>query len=391
MPEKNTLPARTSVIDINKAIVVRSSDGSKIRRIKTQRRLSVEDTTLVKVIKAKKAWKGKEATSAVIVPSANGFMQLAGDCGIALNHPDAVIVDGVEQPNGFRDKTGTYYFRARAGGYTALGQPFIVDRTVDYNVDRYNVQDLLAKAKWDDNEQYFKVLPFRGKDGDGVLKGEPKEGDWAGYQVDGSTVLWADCAAPEFVKWLGEMNNRSKNAIRTCQTFADRNAIAAHPALPAKKKFETAEVVVDCVSWFAEKGTITFEQLLAHGNVELDTTDSISIDQDEYAKKIIDVDSEAVPLEKGDVREELEDDDNIPLDDRKPEPEEKTPAKTTSKKKDDSDKERNKLIKKVSELASVKNTSYRKARKSMGIDDAEAIEMLSFKQLEELYNLLKIV
>ena len=371
---------KIETVNKDTAIIVRNKEGSKIRRIKTQRRLSVEEGTLVKIINAKKAWGKKSATPAVLIPTANGYMQLAANCGIALNHPDTVIVDGVEQPNGFKDKTGTYYFRARSGGYTDLGQPFVIDRTVDYNVERYNVQDLLAKAKYDNNSAYFKVLPFRGKDEFGVLKGEPKDGDWAGYQVDNSTVLWVDCAAPDFVKWLSEMNNRSKNAIRTCQTFADRNAISAHPALPAKKKFETTEAVLDCVTWYAETGSVSMKTLLGESNVEIDATSSVSIDKDSEASKIIDVETESVPLEAGDIREE---------DDEVEEVEEKPPVAERPPKKDDK-KAHAKILKKVDEMAEVKKISYQKARRAMGIDDAEALEMLSIKQLEELFGLLKM-
>jgi hypothetical protein len=397
---------RTSIINKDQAIVVRSSDGSKIRRIKTRRQLSVEDGTLVKIINAKKAWKDKPAQPPVLIPTANGYMQLAAGSGVSLEHPDTVIVDGKEQPNGFKDSTGTYYFRAKAGGYTDLGQPFITDRTVDYNVHRYNIQDLLSKAKYSENAKYFKVLPFRGKTPDGALKGEPKEGDWAGYQIDSATVLWVDCSCPQFFDWLSEMNNREKNAIRTCQTFADRNAIAAHPSLPAKKKFETVTAVVDCVSWFAEQGTVTFKQLMEHGNVVLDTAGAVSIDQDPEAGKIIDAELAAVPTEAGDVpdRDDEEEDDDIPMDDDRPpdrEPEgieptrppkqakakaaPKAEAKAAPAKVDNSA-----LIKKIEALAEAKSVSYHKARAAMGIDDAEALEMMDTARLEELYKLVKM-
>ena len=373
-------PPKTAIIDKDHAIIVRSSDGSKIRRIKTRRRLSVEEGTLVKIINAKKAWKNRPAQPPVLIPTANGFMQLASGSGLCLNHPDSVVVDGKEQPNGYRDANGTYYFRAQAGGYTDLGQPFITDRTVDYNVDRYNIQDLLAKAKQDENAQYFKVLPFRGKDEHGMLLGPPKDGDWAGYQVDKATVLWVDCACPEFTRWLSEMNNREKNAIRVCQTFADRNAIAAHPALPAKKKFETTEAVVECVSWYAEQGTITFKQLLAHGDVELDTAESVSIHEDPEAARVVDVEASVVPEGAQDVETvedkdaEIDEDDNLPMREEKAEP----PPDTAD------------LVKRIEKIAEMKSTSYHKARQTLGIDDAAALEMLGAEQLEDLYRLLQM-
>lgn len=375
-------------VDRDKAIIVRNADGSKIRRIKTKIKLSVEDGTLVKIINAKKGWKDNPPQPPVLIPTANGYMQEAAHCGVCLNHPDSVVVDGKEQPNGYRDKDGTYYFRSQAGGYTPLGQPFITDRTVDYNVDRYNIQDLLAKAKYGENAKYFKVLPFRGKDEYGTLRGEPKDGDWAGYQIDQATVLWVNCEAPEFVKWLSEMNNRQKNAIRVCQTFADRNAIAAHPAVPVKKKFEHTEAVVECVTWYAEKGTVTFRQLLEAGNVELDTSDSVSINEDTEASRIIDAEVASAPVDAEDVPEDIEEeDDNIPMDE---EPPPERPKKGSKKSTPPTQEDNSALIEKIDRLAEAKSVSYHKARQSMGIDDAEALEMLSAKQLEELLRLLKM-
>lgn len=285
--------ATTTRVNLDKAIIVRSKDGSEIRRIKTAMKLSVRDGSLVKILPARKAWKDRPAEPATFIPTATAYMGMAAKCGLALRHPDKVTVGGIEQPNGYCDDQGTYYFRAQAGGYTANGQPFITDRTVDFNVHRYNIQDLLSKAKQDENAKFFQMLPFEGKDGKtGALLGRPEKG-WAGYQIDEAVVLWVNCAAPDFVKWAGEMNNRIKNAIRVAQTFADRNAISAHPALPMQKKFQLpgdamgVQTTVECVSWFASKGVMTFKALEGEGNVEIDAA-TASLTEDEDAAKVID-------------------------------------------------------------------------------------------------------
>jgi len=291
--QKTAEQKQNTTVNLDKAIIVRSKDGSEIRRIKTQMKMSVRDGSLVKILPAKKAWKDRPAEHATFIPTANCFMAMAAKCGLAIRHPDKVTVGGIEQPNGYCDDRGTYYFRAQAGGYTANGQPFITDRTVDFNVHRYNIQDLLAKAKQDENARYFQMLPFEGKDEKtGAILGRPDKG-WAGYQIDEAVVLWVNCAAPDFVKWAGEMNNRIKNAIRVAQTFADRNAISAHPALPMQKKFQLpgdamgVQTAVECVSWFATKGMMTFRALEDEGHVEVDTA-AASITDDEEAGRVID-------------------------------------------------------------------------------------------------------
>ena len=389
------------VENIDEIVLVKNSAG-ELRRVKSKVHLCVKDGTLVKIINAKAAWGKKKATPPVLIPAFPGWMQQAAKCGVVID-PNRdkleIMVDGKMQGNGYKDADGTYYCRARAGGYTALGTKFVTDRTVEYNVERYNLQDLLSKAKYDNNQAYFKILPFRGKDEYGCLRGEPEEGDWAGYQVDSATVLWVDCAAPDFKKWLSEMNNKASKAIRTCQTFADRNAIAAHPALPVQKKFETDNITLDCVSWFAPKGAIDiFKQLEAGGDDEITyDTERINLNEDKEAAEAIDVENAVVPENAEDIEAAEEDEENADNDGGSAETTKKNeqpePSKKSNKKNDggkDDKKAHAKILKKVDEMATAKTISYMKARRSMGIDDAEALEMLSIKQLEDLFGLLKM-
>lgn len=320
-PSAAVIP-RQQTIDMNKAIVVRSADGTEIRRMITKMKLCTSDGTLVKIMDGKKGYSfndrdtGEKVTipdrGPTLIPSATAYMTLASKCGVSIEHPDTVIVGGTEQPNGYCSPEGTYYFRSRAGGFTANGQPFITDRTVDFNVHRYNIQDLLAKAKKDKFAKYFKVIPFKGKDKDGVMKGAPGD-SWAGYQIDESIVLWVDCSCADFVDWLSEMNNRIKNAVRVAQTFADRNAIAAHPSLPVRKKFETAEAIVDCIAWVAKQGNNTFKLLEKDSTaVTIDVSAESIVADDEEVRQTVAAEAAAAPVDATDTV---------------PEPEEELPSK----------------------------------------------------------------
>ena len=392
---KEATKALVTTSTLDEVTLVKNSSG-ELRRIKSKLGLCINDNTLVKIINAKKGFTSKygkkiDAKPPVLIPTFTGWMQEAARCGVVID-PNRdkleVMVDGKLQGNGYKDAGGTYFCRARAGGYTALGTKFVTDRTVEYNVERQNIQDLLAKAKHDNNVAYFKVLPFRGRDEFKVLRGEPKDGDWAGYQVDNSTVLWVNCKAPDFVKWLSEMNNKADKALRTCQTFADRNAIAAHPALPVKKKFDTDNVVLDCVSWYAPKGAIDiFKQLSEGGDDDITyNTEQINLNDDKESGQVIDVEGSVVPENAEDVetvekKEEME--EKPPVAEKAEKAEKAEPPKKN-------DKAHAKILKKVSDMAEMKQRSYAKARESMGLDDAEALEMLSTKQLEELFKLLKM-
>ena len=99
------------LIDLDKAIVVRSQDGSEVRRIKTKLKLTIADGSLVKIIKARPASGRWPAVPATVIPTASAYMKLASTCGVCLKHPDTVTVNGVQQPNGYCSPDGTYYFR----------------------------------------------------------------------------------------------------------------------------------------------------------------------------------------------------------------------------------------------------------------------------------------
>jgi hypothetical protein len=385
-PAEGQALIRMLPVDMNKSIIVRSADGSEIRRIISKMGLSVQEGTLVKIMNAKKAWGDRPAQPATLIPTATAYMSMAAKCGVCLDHPDSVIVNGVQQPNGYRSPEGTYYFRSRAGGYTQNGQPFVTDRTIDFDVKRYNIQDLLAKAKQDNNSKYFKVKPNMGKnEKTGMLLGAPGD-DWAGYPIDDSVVLWVDCSCSSFIGWLSEMNNRIKNAIRVAQTFADRNAIASHPALPIKKKFGTTETTLDCISWFASKGTINFKQLEAHGGAVTIDAQAITIDgADDNIR------SEVKADEKGEVLDEQDGSAVEEEDEEEEQTEKKDQPKADTAKKPESKPDFNRGMYEAEILDMEKgmaNGPKKRARQTMDMAQDLAVDKMTDDQIRSYHNLL---
>jgi len=374
--KKQTAVVRKKAFNPSEAIAIMSKDGSVIRQIKTAVKLSVDDGTLVKMPGMNVEKNGQWVQ--LYIPSASGFMQQAQHCGLILDHPETVIVNDRAQPNGFQDDKGRIYFRSRCGGYTALGTPFVIDRTVCLDVELYNLQDLISKAGKAENKAFFKIMPFRGVDGDGMMKGGPGE-TWAGYRIDAATVLWVNCDCPQFITWTREMVNRRKNAIRTCQTFADRNAIAAHPALPPERKFTTPTAVVETTMWYAEKGVMRFDGSTM--NVDLTKLLAAGGEKPEVDNKVIDINAEisegrlstaevgastAEVIEEGDVQAPDEDDD-LPLDDPEqsdepPKAAEAAPAASPKQVQVDA------LIASIEKMRTHKKITYRKACAELGID-----------------------
>ncbi|MFH1602939.1 MAG: hypothetical protein ABIH03_03420 [Pseudomonadota bacterium] len=266
-------PARRTSAQSGDVIVIRSRSG-ELRAIDSTVRLSTAENTLVKMPFFQKQEDEENGPKVpVFIVAAKGWTRIGASCGIRVVPSNTVIVDGVQQPNGFQHPvTGAIYYRSIAFGYTHLGQLTWAARTVMYNATMANVADMLAKAKQKWNAAYFEVGPYMGEDQHGQLLGSPDKPEnsrWLGYRVDQAAVLWVRTDAPDLRKWLGEMLNRQEKAIRTCQTFADRNAIAAHPATPTQTVFHEATGTVRCRCWLPpDGGSVNFDRSLLEIDVE---------------------------------------------------------------------------------------------------------------------------
>jgi hypothetical protein len=312
-----SLTVRADSVEMATAI---QQENGTIVRITRPVKLSIADGTLTK-LPMKEEVNGQWLP--VVIPSAKGFMQMAGDAGIVVHHPDTVVIDGKEVPNGSTDAFGRAYFRAMAIGYSSTGQPAITDRTIVYDATTYMVADLLAKARSKKNPEYqamFRIMPRQVND-KGALVGAPPTTDnhevWAPYALDNSATLWLDVSRPVVFEWYSEMKNREKTSIRTAQTFADRNAISAHPGLPPQRKFHTDTAVVKVTTWYANKGICRFDRSL----ITVDPTKLLGAPQSEV---IMDVKAEPedVAADPDAVRAESASDPTDPAEVREPSPDE---------------------------------------------------------------------
>jgi len=363
---------RQELVSMEDVSLIRTREGNEVRMMKSRARLSVDDGTLVKLPMSENlGTRNSPDWRNVFIPSAKGFGKLAADCGIICQPADTVVANGTEQPNGYQDpETGVIYYRVKAGGFTKMGIPCISDRTVSFDVKLYNLQDLIAKA--DKFPAIVKILPKQ-LEGPGEM--------WARYDLDEATNLWVDCSAKEFVKWQKEMVNRRKNAARICQTFAERNAIAHHPALPPRRKFYEPQTVETTYCWYSRDGgmrwdgsTLDIERQLAEGGGSGEVIVEQGADElhaeDEHA--VIAADISANPVEEADASEP---EDDLPFGGGKPE----------------ETKETNELEELIKELGKLKRkkTAYAKACKAVGVGVDEPIELLPMPKLVEMIDLMK--
>jgi len=388
------------------ALALRTKSGV-IKNIQTSVRLNVEDGTLVKMGKMKeKDENGVERP--VFIVTAAGRREEAQLCGVVAMPPKTIIVNGEEQPNNYQDpKTGKVYSQSIAVGYTRLGQLTAVSRMMIYDAELANIQDLIAKAsaKW--NKNFFKMAPIkRDKDGNMI----PPKGCndmWAGYKVDEAMAIWVDCSAPDVFKWQREMVNKRDKAIRTCQTFAERNALAAHPALPKQGKFHQPSVKLTCTSWFAAEGTMRLdnaiadldvEKLLEAHNVAIEDEKTVDLNEEIPQEERLGADDR---VEEADYTEvESVEEDNLDMDDegeekpagkkQQPPKEPKKKARGKAKPKEKADREG--MIKEIDgivESGKLPAGPRARANTAVGFEDDMSLDDLSDEQLISLRSLYR--
>ena len=228
------------VLGENEAFALRDSQG-EIRAYQSVLRLSTNDGTLVQI--------GSKENSPYVI-SAQGYEKWANAAGaIVMNAPE-VLFEGrmVQNPHVVREPKHNHiieiYCRAIAFMYSDKGIPMVSDRTTIFDVPRYRMIDLLAKAKW--TPQAFKLLP-KG------MKPEEK-GTWAEYPFDDSTSLWVDTSHKEAIDFFSQVINREKKAIEFAQTFAQRNALKHLAGEQRSKTGKTMTMKVTC--WRPTSGNL---------------------------------------------------------------------------------------------------------------------------------------
>lgn len=198
-----------AALGTDEAFVIRGDDG-QIKAFKQRLLLSAENGGLVQPV-----WNGP------YVISAQGYEMINEATGTTVMFPLSVHVDGVTRPNPYvvkDQRTGApleVHCRALAMKYSAHGLPMGKAWTTVFDVKKYRVSDLLAKAK--KSPKVFRVMP--------ADIGPPKEdGIWAKTPINDELTLYYDTSHPEVLGWLSQTVNREKKIIDFAQTFAARNA-----------------------------------------------------------------------------------------------------------------------------------------------------------------------
>lgn len=359
------------MLDLNRALAITNPQG-KCTRIQTPVKLSVAQKTLTNTFSA-----------IGIIVSAEGFIALSGKSGLLTNMANlTVIADGKEQPNGYRDQNGLIYYKAQCGGVTPLGQVYVSEATVSFDLQAYITQDLLAKqAKHPDA---FKLLPRRA-----AAPGE----EWADYPLDMSMTLWIDSSYPETYSWMKDIQQQKKFGDRKAQQMARRNAIKAHPSIVELGigKIQQAEITVWPTLWVTESGPLRLDASIFSVDVTAKLIEAGATVVPVNDGKVIDVTGDEEELAAARAETDVAEPADAPAEG--PPPQAEGPPATGDEddglpvfSKDD-------LISQLGALVgkgSAKQAAYEKARSMCDIADTATDADLSEKQLSELIRLVKM-
>lgn len=177
--------------------------------------------------------------------------------GLQLIRPDTVTVDGQKQMNPYivvdtaTKQPEVVYARCLCVGRTKTGSLVATDAMVRLDLNIYLLENIQSKMKYLKNQAH-KLGVYGPKDEKPKDdEGNERPGSWAWMPVHsvGGLGLWVNMADEAFSRIIGDHTTRLKFVERLAQSFAERNAIKAHPAMPAAIKAVNGVAVVSCVAW----------------------------------------------------------------------------------------------------------------------------------------------
>ena len=229
---KEIIQLVTDIEDKNLAILgqdevfkLRDSSG-EIRAFRSVLHLAATNGTLIQPVP-----KGP------FVISAQGYEQWEEAAAAITMKPPDIWVYGEKKSNPYMERENGHliaiHCRTVAFRFTNKGIPQVSDWIEIFNLPKYRLIDLLAKAK--NCPQAFRLLPVGQKPPEDSFTARVGQYDaeeekrkfhdedivpaWASYSFDESTNFWVCTSHPEALTWYSQILNMEKKAIHFAQTF----------------------------------------------------------------------------------------------------------------------------------------------------------------------------
>jgi hypothetical protein len=190
------------------------------------------------------------------------------------------------------------YARCLCVGYSPTGTLNATDVMIRLDLNIYlleTIQSTMEKLKDGAN----RVGVYGPKDDPPKdANGKPQSGRWNWMPIHsvGGIGMWVNMAAPEFADLIKGHTTRLKFIERLAQSFAERNALKAHPAIPKNIKVQHGVSVVTINGWVADFDRNILEELR-----QLVENDQLDKFEDPHGRVIdveaVEVDASAEELE----------------------------------------------------------------------------------------------
>lgn len=183
----------------------------------------------------------------------NGLRRLNNIAALNIVRPSQVMVDGVAQMNPYiqvdakSKQPEVVYCRAVCIGYSQTGALVATDVMVRLDLNIYLIENIQSKLKKrNQNDQSHPFAKY------GKSTSEPKtEGDWTFMPMHsvGDIGMWVDLSHPSISEILNDHTTKLKFIERLAQSFAERNALKAHPIMPKALNVHQGVAFVTVVGW----------------------------------------------------------------------------------------------------------------------------------------------
>lgn len=233
---------------------VRREDGTILKKMRTSVRLAESDGTLVAV--------GKKKVGDEFVPawdiSISGYRKLNELPAIQVVKPEVVIVNGQKQMNPFIEvdkESGlptVVYARCLAVGYSPMGSLIATDIMVRLDINIYLLENIQAKMDRERTDAARDDIAMYGAKDEPPLDAAGKK--LIGYRffpihTVGGVGLWVNLRSRRTQNIFKDHTSRLKFIERLAQSFAERNALKAHPSMPKGVQAKNGQATIRVTGW----------------------------------------------------------------------------------------------------------------------------------------------
>lgn len=201
--------------------------------------------------------------------SISGLRRCNEYAALQVIRPETVIVDGKQQMNPYivvdpdSHMPEVVYARCLVIGYSPMGTLNATDVMIRLDLNIY-LLETFQKAMKQLKSGVRRIAIYgtpaaRPKNDDG----KPREGQWNYMPIHsiGKIGLWVNMASPEFDEILHTHTIRLKFIERLAQSFAERNAMKAHPAIPKSIHVTNGVAAVAIHGWTTDFDRTQLDEL----------------------------------------------------------------------------------------------------------------------------------